>query len=59
MPTKEEIKYAQKVVSALKGAEKDGSGVASLGKKMIDAPIAKRARRVLELAKKYRVGIEE
>lgn len=52
-PTKEEIEYAQKVVDALKEAKKSGSGVASLGRKMIDAPIAKRARRVLKLAKQY------
>jgi citrate lyase subunit beta/citryl-CoA lyase len=52
-PSAEEIEYAQKVVRALEEAEKTGSGVASLGNKMIDAPVAKRARKILELAKKY------
>lgn len=52
-PTKEEIEYAEKVVAALEEAEKRGSGVASLGKKMIDAPVAKRARKVLNLARLY------
>ena len=53
-PTEEEVEYAKKVVSALEEAEKSGSGVVSLGSKMIDAPVAKRAQRVLELAKKYK-----
>ncbi|GAG98228.1 unnamed protein product, partial [marine sediment metagenome] len=53
-PTKEEIEYAEKVVAALEEAEKRGSGVASLGRKMIDAPVAKRARKVLKLARQYR-----
>lgn len=52
-PTDEEVGYARKVVGALAEAEKRGNGVASLGRKMIDAPVAKRARRVLELAEQY------
>ena len=51
-PTDEEIVYARKVIDALKEAKKRGGGVASLGRKMIDAPVAKRAKRVLELAKR-------
>jgi citrate lyase subunit beta/citryl-CoA lyase len=52
-PTEEEIEYAQKVVDALEEAKKSGSGVVSLGSKMIDAPVAKRAKRILRLAKEY------
>lgn len=53
-PSAEEIEYARKVVRALEEAERTGSGVASLGNKMIDAPVAKRARRILEFAKHYK-----
>lgn len=52
-PTQEEMEYAQKVVAALEEAERTGSGVASLGNKMIDAPVAKRARKILQMAKEY------
>jgi citrate lyase subunit beta/citryl-CoA lyase len=54
-PTSGEIEYAKKVVGALEEAEKRGSGVISLGRKMIDAPVAKRARRILKLAERYRL----
>ncbi len=50
-PTKEEIDKAQKIVNAFKEAEKKGLGVVSLGSKMIDAPVVKRAQRVLLLSK--------
>lgn len=53
-PSEEEIKYARKVVAALEEAKERGSGVVSLGRKMIDAPVAERARRVLQLAEKYK-----
>ncbi|TET22792.1 MAG: citrate lyase subunit beta [Candidatus Cloacimonadota bacterium] len=52
-PTDEEVAYARKVIDALAEAEKHGSGIASLGRKMIDAPVAKRAKRVLELEEQY------
>ncbi len=52
-PSTEEIEYAQKVVAAMEEVERTGSGVASLGGKMIDAPVAKRAKRILKLAKQY------
>ncbi|MBL7074796.1 citrate lyase acyl carrier protein [candidate division KSB1 bacterium] len=56
-PTPKQIEHAQKVLAALREAEEKGSGVASLGRKMIDAPVAARARRTLELAK--RMGLLE
>jgi citrate lyase subunit beta/citryl-CoA lyase len=49
-PTAERIEYARKVVAAIEDARRRGSGVASLGSKMIDAPIEARARKILGLA---------
>ncbi len=49
-PTPERIEYAQKVVAAIEQARAAGSGVATIKSKMIDAPIEKRARRILRLA---------
>lgn len=49
-PTKEEIEKAQKIVEAFEEAEKKGLGVVSLGTKMIDPPVVKRAQRILYLA---------
>jgi citrate lyase subunit beta/citryl-CoA lyase len=46
-PTEEELAEARAVVAALADAEAAGSGVASLDGKMIDAPVARRARRIL------------
>jgi citrate lyase subunit beta/citryl-CoA lyase len=46
-PTAEEIEEARAVVAALAEAESAGSGVASLKGKMIDAPVALRARRIV------------
>jgi len=49
-PTAKEIEHAKRVVAALREAKEKGSGVASLDRRMIDAPVAARAKRVLELA---------
>ncbi|MBN2071060.1 MAG: citrate lyase subunit gamma [Candidatus Krumholzibacteriota bacterium] len=49
-PTKERIEYARKVVAAIESAREKGSGVASIGSKMVDAPIEIRARKILRLA---------
>ena len=49
-PTKEEIEKAKKIVQAFEEAEKKGLGVVSLGSKMIDPPVVKRALRTIELA---------
>lgn len=53
MPTSGEIEHAKRVLEALEKAKKDGKGIASLGRKMIDKPVAERARRIIELAKAY------
>ena len=42
-PTAEEIDQAQRIVQAFEQAEAEGLGVVSLGSKMIDAPVVKRA----------------
>ncbi|MFZ1280426.1 MAG: aldolase/citrate lyase family protein [Ignavibacteriaceae bacterium] len=50
-PTAEEIEKAKKIVQAFEEAEKKGLGVVSLGSKMIDPPVVKRAQNVMHLAK--------
>ncbi len=49
-PTEAEITKAKKIVMAFDEAEKKGIGVVSIGSKMIDAPVVKRAQRVIHLA---------
>lgn len=49
-PTAEEIEKAKKVVLAFEEAERKGLGVVSLGSKMIDPPVVKRAERIIHLA---------
>jgi citrate lyase subunit beta/citryl-CoA lyase len=49
-PTVEEIEKAKKIVIAFEEAEKKGLGVVSLGSKMIDPPVVKRAIKTTELA---------
>jgi len=49
-PTVEEIEKAKKIVQAFEEAEKKGLGVVSLGSKMIDPPVVKRAHNTINLA---------
>jgi citrate lyase subunit beta/citryl-CoA lyase len=49
-PTADEIAYAARVVDAYESSQRSGSGVVALGSKMIDAPVVRRAQRVLALA---------
>lgn len=49
-PTKDEIEKAQKIVVAFEEAEAKGLGVVSLGTKMIDPPVVKRALKTIDLA---------
>ena len=49
-PTAEEIEKAKKIVLAFEEAEKKGLGVVSIGSKMIDPPVVKRAMRTIDLA---------
>lgn len=50
-PNEKEVEKAQKIVDAYKEAKKKGLGVVSLGSKMIDAPVVKRAQQTLKMAK--------
>ncbi|MDD3179227.1 MAG: CoA ester lyase [Opitutaceae bacterium] len=49
-PKQEEIDHALKVVEAIKQARLMGTGVISLGGKMVDAPVVKRAVTTLQIA---------
>ncbi len=49
-PTASELEKAQKIVAAFEEAQKKGLGVVSLGTKMIDPPVVKRAQRVVSMA---------
>jgi citrate lyase subunit beta/citryl-CoA lyase len=49
-PTPEEIAKACRIVLAFEDAARRGLGVVSLGSKMIDAPVVKRAQRSVKLA---------
>jgi len=49
-PNKKEIEKAQKIVNAFILAQEKGLGVVSLGSKMIDAPIVKRAEDTIKIA---------
>lgn len=50
-PTAAELEKARRIVAAFDEAEAQGLGVVSLGSKMIDPPVVKRAQRVVELAR--------
>ncbi len=49
-PTEEEIRQAQRLITALQEAERRGSGVVAVDGKMIDRPVVLRAQRTLQLA---------
>ena len=49
-PDREEIEKAKKIVNAFNIATEKGIGVVSLGTKMIDPPVVKRAQKVIDLA---------
>ncbi len=49
-PTEDELDRARKIVAAFEEAEAKGSGVVSLGSKMIDPPVVKRALRIVRIA---------
>ena len=50
LPNTDEIEKAKKIVLAFENAKSKGIGVVSLGSKMIDAPVVKRAERTVNLA---------
>lgn len=54
-PTAEEVERALKIVEAFEEARKMGLGVVSLGSKMIDAPVVKRAEQIIDMAKRFKL----
>ncbi len=50
-PSKDQLEWARRVEQAIDKAKKDGKGVATLGGKMIDAPVVSRAQKIITLAK--------
>lgn len=50
LPREKEIEEAKIIVTAFTEANKNGLGVVSIGTKMIDAPVVKRAQRAIDLA---------
>ncbi len=50
LPVEEEIDKAKKIILAYDDAMEHGLGVVSLGSKMIDAPVVKRAENTIQLA---------
>ena len=51
-PTPEEIEKASRIMEAFREAREKGLGVVSLGTKMIDPPVVKRAERIMLLARR-------
>ena len=49
-PSPEEIAHARRVVAAFEEAERAGKGATSLDGKVVDVPVVKRARALLEIA---------
>lgn len=49
-PTRDEIDKAKRIVLAFDEAERRGSGVVGVDGRMIDAPVVKRAQRIIDLA---------
>lgn len=49
-PAEDEIGTAMEIVRAFEDAKKKGTGVVAIGSKMIDAPVVKRAQRIIDLA---------
>lgn len=52
-PSAAELDHARRIVDAYDAALKDGTGVIRLDDKMVDAPVATRARKLLTLAKSF------
>ena len=55
-PSHDEIEYARRIVAAFEEAERRGSGATSLDGKLVDVPVVKRARYLLETAQRLGDG---
>lgn len=49
-PSPKELDWAARVIGAIRRAEAEGAGVASLDGKMVDAPVVNRAEQIIRLA---------
>lgn len=58
-PGEAELAKARRIVAAFNDATEKGLGVVSLGSKMIDPPVVKRALRIVDMAEKMGIGINE
>jgi citrate lyase subunit beta/citryl-CoA lyase len=56
-PSDDELRYALKVKAAIEEAQRTGSGVISLGTKMIDPPVVARAQRTLRVAEEMGIDV--
>ncbi len=52
-PSEKDVQWARKVMTAAEKAKRDGIGVFAVNGKMVDAPVIKRAERVVTMAKFY------
>ena len=57
-PSEQDIDHARRVVAAFEKAEQAGRGSTSLQGKVIDVPVVKRARAVLELAESLSMSVK-
>ena len=55
-PSAEEVEHARRVVAAFEEAERNGRGSTSLDGQVIDVPVVRRARQLLELAESGSAG---
>jgi len=58
-PAREDIRKAERVVAAADEAKRMGRGVVAVDGRMVDAPVVKRARRLLDLAALYLCETED
>lgn len=52
-PSENEIKKAKKIVFVFQEAQKEGKGVVAVDSKMVDAPVVKRAQKIIENAVEF------
>jgi citrate lyase subunit beta/citryl-CoA lyase len=55
-PTLEETEKAARIIEAFEEVSLKGEGIATIGTKMIDLPVVKRAKRTLEIALRFEKG---
>lgn len=56
-PTEEEVRRAQGIVAAMEAAVAEGKGACMYENKMVDAPVAERARKIVEKAARIQAAV--